>query len=294
MGFDFDQDNDDFSFSQSDKAEIGLIQITRVDTATIVVSSDGTGDFETIQEAINSIKNQGGYIQVKEGIYNIKSTIIVSKNISIKGTGNKTIILGDGIITNLIELTGDNIEISNIKIQGTETGGSGSTEVGALMNQSSTIKNITIKNCEFFKLGFGIKYKADSSIINNNIFRQTLTGIFLTDSFGGTSITSNLFDYESGGTTAIESSGIDFTTISGNNGFVTNGYTGNTGDYNINLSNNNFTENGSITFSGDKSNISGNVFNNITISGDNNSVMANKISGLITDTGAGNTIVPNG
>ncbi|MFW6172682.1 MAG: hypothetical protein ACOC5T_02955 [Elusimicrobiota bacterium] len=285
-----------FNFSHSEKANIGIKEISKIETATIIVANDGTGDFETLQEAINTISNSGGYIQIKEGTFEVSTTINIPENISIRGAGNKTRFLRSGSITNIFQITGNNVEILNLTIEGTDTGGAGSSQVGILMDESSTILNQVIKNCEFKKLGYGIKVKADSSIISNNIFRQTLTGIEITKSFGALSLNSNLFDYFNGGEIAISSNGMNFGSIVNNTGFVTIGFTGSSSDYDISLIGNNFTENGDITFEGDRSNISGNTFSDITLTSNSslNSVMANKIHGSVTDNGTSNTTTPNG
>ena len=60
--------------------------------ATVVLSSDGSGDSENIREAINLLPKGGGVIFVKEGTYNINSLITINKNnVSIIGSGRATI-----------------------------------------------------------------------------------------------------------------------------------------------------------------------------------------------------------
>lgn len=103
---------------------------------TITVAKDGSGDFTTIQSAINSIRDLGpaeALIKVKSGIYNEKVVIPSSKHlIRIEGENKDcTIINNDDFSGKQNPLTkeklntfnsytflvaGDNIKISNLTI----------------------------------------------------------------------------------------------------------------------------------------------------------------------------------
>lgn len=104
---------------------------------TITVAKDGSGDFKTIQNAINSIRDLGpgeALIKIKSGIYNEKVVIPSSKHwITIEGENKEnTIIINDDFSGKLNPLTneklntfnsytflvvGDNIKISNLTIK---------------------------------------------------------------------------------------------------------------------------------------------------------------------------------
>ncbi|WP_312766094.1 pectinesterase family protein [Epilithonimonas sp.] len=104
---------------------------------TIAVAKDGSGDFKTIQSAINSIRDLGpgeALIKIKSGIYNEKVVIPSSKHlITIEGEDKEnTIITNDDFSGKLNPLTnekfntfnsytflvaGDNIKISNLTIK---------------------------------------------------------------------------------------------------------------------------------------------------------------------------------
>lgn len=106
---------------------------------TITVAQDGSGQFTSIQKAINSIRDLGpseALIKIKSGIYNEKIVIPSSKHlISIEGENNEnTIITNDDFSGKLNPLTneklttfdsytflvaGDDVKISNITIQNT-------------------------------------------------------------------------------------------------------------------------------------------------------------------------------
>jgi pectinesterase len=104
---------------------------------TILVAKDGSGEFTSIQKAVNSIRDLGpgeALIKVKSGIYNEKIVIPSSKHlITIEGEDKEnTIITNDDFsgklnpITNeklttfdsyTVLVAGDNIKISNLTIQ---------------------------------------------------------------------------------------------------------------------------------------------------------------------------------
>ncbi|MFC4162639.1 pectinesterase family protein [Epilithonimonas zeae] len=104
---------------------------------TITVAKDGSGDFTTVQNAINSIRDLGpaeAFIKIKSGIYNEKIVIPSSKHlITIEGEDKEnTIITNDDFSGKLNPLTneklntfnsytflvvGDNIKVSNLTIK---------------------------------------------------------------------------------------------------------------------------------------------------------------------------------
>jgi len=104
---------------------------------TILVAKDGSGEFTSIQKAVNSIRDLGpgeALIKVKSGIYNEKIVIPSSKHlITIEGEDKEnTIITNDDFYGKLNPITneklttfdsytvlvaGDNIKISNLTIQ---------------------------------------------------------------------------------------------------------------------------------------------------------------------------------
>lgn len=93
--------------------------------ATKIVAADGSGDFEDIQSAINDLPSSGGVVYLKEGTYEITTTIFLPDNTALIGSGPSTILKfpsGTGAI-NMIENSdrtngNENIEISNIFFDG--------------------------------------------------------------------------------------------------------------------------------------------------------------------------------
>lgn len=111
-----------FIFSQSRRASQGINQKKRIETASIVVATDESGDFQSIQEAINSLDDKGGYIQIKEGDFYIDTSIEVSSNITIEGVGYNSRVINSSsshIFKNSDAAGGnENIKIKNIRCRG--------------------------------------------------------------------------------------------------------------------------------------------------------------------------------
>lgn len=83
-----------------------------------VVAKDGTGDFDNIQEAINSILTTGKTIKIKEGIY--VEDLVLKSNVTLKGDGWNTEIIIKGYTG--IQLTGlTSVEFRDLKITITAT-----------------------------------------------------------------------------------------------------------------------------------------------------------------------------
>ena len=75
--------------------------------ATVIVATDGSGNFEDIQSAINDLPSKGGVVYIKEGTYEITTPISITKStVTVRGAGKSTIIYGNGC--NAFNL-GDNV-----------------------------------------------------------------------------------------------------------------------------------------------------------------------------------------
>lgn len=256
-----------FGFDQSRRADIGVDQRTRVETATTVVSADGTGDYETIQEAIDTISNSGGYIQIKEGTYTINSTITIPGNITIVGSGQKTKILASGITT-MVSITGDDVKLEKIFFEGENTSDDG-ISIG-------NVEDITVQGCFFKTLSSAIILGSVSAycMIHGNKFEELTTAIEIDGEYS--SIYGNIFNFNTSGTNMIKSNGADFISITGNAGFGSVGYSGHASDYKVQITGNNFSEDGSITLLGDNCICVGNVTGTITDSGSSSIVKENE------------------
>lgn len=166
----------------------------------IVVALDGTGDFDSIQEALNFLPSAGGEIFIKEGTYNITSTITIPGSfIKIRGAGIGSIISTSLDIVMISSSGKGDLVIDNLYIQG--AGNTATTNKG--LNLSSLI-NSKISNCLFTNCGDSaidiggtsarcwifnnrfdsnfagaIVVNADDSLVSDNIMVGDAAGIFI-------------------------------------------------------------------------------------------------------------------
>jgi len=117
-----------------------------INKTEIVVSLDGTGDTDRIEEALKLTSNDGGKILIKEGRYKIDEEIVISKNnIIIEGNGDGTIIDLLNQTINGFNLTNvTNVKISKIKF---ENHGDWSSSTGFIKLDYTTY--IKISECFF-------------------------------------------------------------------------------------------------------------------------------------------------
>lgn len=101
--------------------------------ATNVVATDGTGDFTTIQAAIDDLPTGGGVVYIKEGTYSISTAIEIQKsNAALFGAGAATVItLADSSDDHCIEMgdgtnTYTNIVVADLKVDGNSANNTGS------------------------------------------------------------------------------------------------------------------------------------------------------------------------
>ena len=148
-------------FQHSRRVNTG-IGIVRIGQATRVVALDGTGDFDTLEEAITDLP-EGGVIYVKEGTYVIKNKITISAHgLTITGAGRSTVIYTEGDIR-LLEIVGDYFVIDNVYLKGNDTG---ANQIGIFMTATST--DSIIRNCWITNFNdTGIVLLSDDTIISN-------------------------------------------------------------------------------------------------------------------------------
>lgn len=138
-----------------------------------VVASDGLGDFDNLQDAINSLPS-GGTIFVRTGTYIITSTIQIDySNISIVGEDkNKTILyLDDNIGDPIMSLSAvSNVKISNITFNGNKANNTASD--GLFIEDSGYI---VISDCLFIdNYSNGILIEGGSDLkITESVFNSS-------------------------------------------------------------------------------------------------------------------------
>lgn len=171
-----------YKFRASKNSDLGITrQKTRVETASLIVASDGTGDFGNIQEAINSLKGPGK-IMIKEGTYRIKTGLSIStQGVEIEGTGYNTLIESTEEI-DILSITEKDTVVKNIRFKGTDSG----TKKAVVITQT---ENVKVEGCTFENIYYAI-YNAGTwnAIFSKNIVAEanwTTKGIVLTNN-GGT------------------------------------------------------------------------------------------------------------
>ncbi|MDP8238341.1 MAG: hypothetical protein P9X24_04570, partial [Candidatus Hatepunaea meridiana] len=96
---------------------------------TIVVASDGSGDYETIQDALNNLPSSGGEVFVKEGNYTPDNPpIVLPENSTLRGIGYGSYIkLKNSSDCNLIENSGaanEHLLIRDLRLDGNSSNNS--------------------------------------------------------------------------------------------------------------------------------------------------------------------------
>ncbi len=146
--------------------------------ATFIVALDGTGDFDKIQDAIDALSSTGGAIYIKEGTYNITTSILLNKtNLLLSGPGKATKIVPNGDY-GIMNASADDCTITQIYFYGTSTG----TSQHGIYNNASTSTHMLIKDCWFENLGgHGIFLDGDTRHIVSNCYcsGNDLSGIHL-------------------------------------------------------------------------------------------------------------------
>ena len=148
--------------------------------ATLVVATDGTGDYTDIQTAIDNLPATGGCIYVKEGTYTITASItITSSNVSIIGCGAGTIIYVDDSADINALVVGNgvnayrNIFLSQFKIDG-NSANQGVDKYGIYFRAFITDSIINVVWVDDFKgKGIRIYNECKYNIIDSCIIRDS-------------------------------------------------------------------------------------------------------------------------
>jgi len=113
----------------------------------IVVASDGSGDYLTIQEGLDALPATGGVVHVKTGTYTITATITFpNDSITLQGDGVGTKILSTTQDLSFIEVDGNTrIRIRDLYLYGD---GIAKNQVGIeyLISDSGSMENVLVEN----------------------------------------------------------------------------------------------------------------------------------------------------
>jgi len=151
----------------------------RTGQATVVVSQDGTGDTDSIQEGINMLPSDGGVVFIKEGTYIITEQINITKsNVAIQGTGYGTKIETNTAGIKLIKCVGaDYTTIRDIQVDGNNV------SAAAIWLENSS--NCIIEGCFIHNANNAVYQwenagnSNDNTILNNKLDTFTVSAIEL-------------------------------------------------------------------------------------------------------------------
>jgi len=187
----------------------------RVKNKTWVVNLNGTGDFTTIQAALNAA-NSGDKITVMNGVY--YEHLVISKTVTLKGENKLlTIIDGGGVApASTIVIEANNVVIKGFTIQNAMSGGRAIWEDGfngatisnniitnngdgirILYSHGNTISNNVLKNNPYTALGFDASY---SNTVTGNTISNNYIGVgagipSYNNVFSGNVITQNSYGF---------------------------------------------------------------------------------------------------
>ena len=157
-----DMDNEEIIF---------LIFSVSINENTIIVAKDGSGDYTSIQEAIDNA-TEGDIIRVWEGTY--YENVVVNKTVSLIGNGSEvTAINGSGDDGDVVTFTADWVNMS-----GFEIAESGESNVGILIKSNyNTINNNSLNNNGEY--GIHIHFSESNSLTDNKMVGE---GIYIAGS----------------------------------------------------------------------------------------------------------------
>lgn len=126
---------------------------------TSVVAADGSGDYETIAEALANLPVSGGSIFIKQGTYIVEELHIDKNNVILTGDGTGTLLQKDSNDSKaLIRISGQ----SNIKIENMSLDNNATTNNPPCINIESASSEIRIFNVTVEGKGEGILVGPDT------------------------------------------------------------------------------------------------------------------------------------
>lgn len=154
----------------------GPISAKEIRAESVIVAVDGSGDTDSIEEAIKLLTKTGGIIFVKEGTYTTRldTSLALNANTRIIGTGNASIIKPNSGSAQDILTMAANTSVENLQIDGLDTGSPGV----AISSTDCSVINCFIKGCD------------DDAIVISSTSRAKIIGNFITGSVDGIDMTS--------------------------------------------------------------------------------------------------------
>jgi parallel beta-helix repeat protein len=152
-------------FKHSSEYDQGLsTRKVRPGQTMILVAKDGSGDFDSIQEAVNALPSSGGVIYIKEGTYKIYSGVVIAKNnVLLQGHGMGTIItigspwVGAEYMINCANVSG--IQVEKLYFHDGNVG-----------VRFDTVTKSSVRDCTFDTMtGYGVRlYCGDRNNVDGN------------------------------------------------------------------------------------------------------------------------------
>ena len=167
---------------------MSLIFKSKFSVATKIVATDGSGDFDNINDALDSLPAGGGVVYVKEGNYPISAKSLTTSNVSIIGAGYSTYIYTSGWSAYVFHLSNvSNVVLKNFRISSTSGGATESISISE--SDHCVIENIWVLSSH--STGIEIWKSTDCIICNNHIsaaVRDYDTGIEIDGSISSKSL----------------------------------------------------------------------------------------------------------
>lgn len=150
----------------------GILDKGGVKGATIIVDCNGSGDYDSIQNALNAA-GVGDMIFVWAGIYD--ENIIIDKSVTLIGNGTiETILNGESNVA-VVQITANQVKINGFTIQSNQI-----AKTGILLTNVNNC-NISDNNCSNNINGIYIN-NSKNNIIVNNTFMNCDNGIVIDNS----------------------------------------------------------------------------------------------------------------
>ncbi|WP_280170448.1 right-handed parallel beta-helix repeat-containing protein [Priestia megaterium] len=214
------------NINDDDSERKAIVDVTKspyaADSNGLVNSSDD------IQQAINDVsKNGGGTVFIPSGTYQLKSEIFLKSNVTLRGSGESTVIKGDfskirsPLITNKVTVPLKNVTLSNFRLDRTGV----NTQHGILLGNVTNFlaekievysnedrpggaigisafdsyakypsKNIYVKNSTFYYTGnFGIQFgNVENGVIENNNFYNGYREVIGVEPYGKSGVAQDI------------------------------------------------------------------------------------------------------
>ncbi len=139
---------------------------------TIVVDWGGSGDFTSIQDAINN-SSDGDTIRVFDGEY--REEVIIHTSIHLIGNGSETTTIhGGGVARQVVRIKAD-----NVTLEGFQVTGSNSTYPGVGLSVESNNITIQYTNCSNNRYGISAIGSNGFRLLNSEVSNNTASGIGL-------------------------------------------------------------------------------------------------------------------